>query len=76
MPRTTHHHILTPLRTLDNDTVTELADAGGIIAPTGPAGSVMMFHGKLVHASPPNITPLHREFDPAAPSSSITLSSP
>lgn len=50
-----------PLWTLDNDKVTELAEDGGIIAPTGPAGSVIMFHGNLVHASPPNITPYPRK---------------
>lgn len=50
-----------PLWTLDNETVTRLADEGGIVAPTGPAGSVIMFHGNLVHASPPNITPYPRK---------------
>lgn len=49
-----------PLWTLDNDKVTELAEKGGIVAPTGPAGSVLMFHGNLVHGSPPNITPYPR----------------
>ncbi len=49
-----------PLWTLDKSTVTELADRGGIVAPTGPAGSMIMFHGNLVHASPPNITPYPR----------------
>ncbi|MEM6901998.1 MAG: phytanoyl-CoA dioxygenase family protein [Pseudomonadota bacterium] len=49
-----------PLWTLDNDKVTELAEQGGIVAPTGPAGSVLMFHGNLVHGSPPNITPYPR----------------
>ena len=45
---------------LDKETVTKLADEGGIVAPTGPAGSVIMFHGNLVHASPPNISPFDR----------------
>ena len=49
-----------PLWTLDNETVTKLVDEGGIVAPTGKPGSVMMFHGNLVHASPPNITPYPR----------------
>ena len=49
-----------PLWTLDEETVTRLAEAGGIVAPTGPAGSLLMFHGNLVHASPPNITPYPR----------------
>jgi ectoine hydroxylase len=56
-----------PLWTLDNDTVTRLAaeaagaDGVGIVAPTGRPGSVLMFHGNLVHASPPNITPYPRK---------------
>jgi ectoine hydroxylase len=56
-----------PLWTLDNDTVTRLAkeaagpDGVGIVAPTGKPGSVLMFHGNLVHASPPNITPYPRK---------------
>ena len=49
-----------PLWTLDRETVTRLAEEGGIVAPTGPAGSVLMFHGNLVHASPPNISPWNR----------------
>ena len=33
-----------PLWTLDRETVTRLAGQGGIVAPTGAAGSVLMFH--------------------------------
>jgi ectoine hydroxylase len=56
-----------PLWTLDAQTVTRLAaeaagpDGIGIVAPTGKPGSVLMFHGNLVHASPPNITPYPRK---------------
>jgi ectoine hydroxylase len=54
-----------PLWTLDKETVTRLTGqaAGhvGIVAPTGKPGSVLMFHGNLVHASPPNITPYPRK---------------
>jgi ectoine hydroxylase len=54
-----------PLWTLDKETVTRLAEEaapwGGIVAPTGKSGSVLMFHGNLVHASPPNITPYPRK---------------
>src|SRR3954469_9338649 len=57
-----------PLWTLDNATVTGLVreaepeDGGaGIVAPTGKPGSVLMFHGNLVHASPPNMTPYPRK---------------
>lgn len=49
-----------PLWTLSRDEVTRLANEGGCVAPTGPAGSVIMFHGNLVHASPPNISPFSR----------------
>jgi ectoine hydroxylase len=49
-----------PLWTLDRATVTELAERGGIVAPVGPPGSMLLFHGNLVHASPPNISPFGR----------------
>ena len=49
-----------PLWTLDRATVTRLAKQGGCVAPIGPAGSMLMFHSCLVHASPPNISPFDR----------------
>ena len=49
-----------PLWTLDRETVTQLAERGGCVAPTGPAGSVLLFSSLLVHASPPNISPFGR----------------
>src|SRR5271170_5411302 len=49
-----------PLWTLDEATVTRLVAEGGIVAPTGQPGSVLMFHGNLVHGSAPNITPYPR----------------
>ncbi|MFN0028344.1 MAG: phytanoyl-CoA dioxygenase family protein [Acidimicrobiales bacterium] len=49
-----------PLWTLDRDTITRLAERGGIVAPTGPPGSVVLFSGLLVHASPANISPFGR----------------
>ena len=49
-----------PLWTLDRETVQKLSDEGGCVAPIGPAGSVIMFSSLLVHASPPNISPLPR----------------
>ncbi|MEQ8602218.1 MAG: phytanoyl-CoA dioxygenase family protein [Marivibrio sp.] len=49
-----------PLWTLDRETVSKLAQEGGLEAPVGPPGSVVMFHGNLVHASPPNISPFSR----------------
>jgi len=49
-----------PLWTLDHATVRALAERGGIVAPTGPAGSMLMFHCNLVHASPANMSPWDR----------------
>ena len=50
-----------PLWTLDQDTVRRLADEGGIVAPCGQPGTVLMFHGNLVHGSTANITPYSRK---------------
>src|SRR6202142_2169026 len=50
-----------PLWTLDEETVTKLADQGGIVAPTGKPGGLLMFHGNLVHGSAGNITPYPRK---------------
>lgn len=50
-----------PLWTLDEDTVTLLVEEGGIVAPTGKPGGVLMFHGNLVHGSSGNITPFPRK---------------
>lgn len=49
-----------PLWTLDNGKVSELVARGGIVAPKGPPGSMMMFHGCLVHGSPSNMSPWNR----------------
>ena len=49
-----------PLWTLSREKVTELANQGGCVAPTGAAGSMLMFSSLLVHASPPNISPFGR----------------
>lgn len=49
-----------PLWTLDNATVKAMAEYGGIVAPTGPAGSMLMFHCNIVHASPANMSPWDR----------------
>lgn len=50
-----------PLWTLDEAVVTKLVEEGGIVAPTGRPGGVLMFHGNLVHGSAPNITPYPRK---------------
>lgn len=49
-----------PLWTIDNATITKLVERGGIVAPKGPAGSMMLFHSCLVHGSPSNMSPWHR----------------
>ncbi len=50
-----------PLWTLDEETVTRLVKEGGIVAPTGKPGGMLMFHGNLVHGSAGNITPYPRK---------------
>jgi ectoine hydroxylase len=50
-----------PLWTLDEETVTKLVADGGMVAPTGKPGGLLMFHGNLVHGSAPNITPYSRK---------------
>ena len=50
-----------PLWTLDEKTVTELVAEGGIVAPTGKPGGLLLFHGNLVHGSAGNITPYSRK---------------
>src|SRR5262249_44247357 len=49
-----------PLWTTDSETITRLVAEGGIVAPKGPPGSVLLFHGNLVHASGSNLTPWSR----------------
>jgi hypothetical protein len=52
-----------PLWTVDNDLIEQLVDArggknGGIVSPKGPAGSMILFHSCLVHASGSNLSPV------------------
>jgi ectoine hydroxylase len=49
-----------PLWTIDNDAIRQLVDKRGIVAPKGPAGSMIIFHGCLVHASTSNLSPWNR----------------
>ena len=49
-----------PLWTIDHDTIAQLVARGGIVAPKGPAGSMILFHGCLVHASTSNLSPWNR----------------
>ena len=49
-----------PLWTIDKDTISKLVANRGIVAPKGPAGSMILFHGCLVHASTSNLSPWNR----------------
>jgi ectoine hydroxylase len=49
-----------PLWTINDDTIRTLVARGGIVAPKGPAGSMILFHGCLVHASGSNLSPWNR----------------
>jgi len=54
-----------PLWTVDNELIAQLVDRaggknGGIVSPKGPAGSMILFHSCLVHASTSNLSPWNR----------------
>jgi ectoine hydroxylase len=64
-----------PLWTVDNDLIEKLVERaggpggfdaagryvpGGIVSPKGPAGSMILFHSCLVHASSSNLSPWNR----------------
>ena len=54
-----------PLWTVDNDLIGQLVERaggrqGGIVSPTGPAGSMILFDSCLVHASNSNLSPWNR----------------
>ncbi len=54
-----------PLWTVDNNLIAQLVDRaggkqGGIVSPKGPAGSMIVFHSCLVHASGSNLSPFNR----------------
>ncbi len=49
-----------PLWTIDRDAISKLVANGGIVAPKGPPGSMILFHGCLVHASTSNLSPWNR----------------
>ena len=54
-----------PLWTVDNALIAQLVaraggKQGGIVSPQGPAGSMIVFHSCLVHASSSNLSPWNR----------------
>lgn len=46
--------------TIDRNLISELVQANGIVSAKASAGSVLIFDGNIVHASPANISPLAR----------------
>ena len=49
-----------PLWTIDHETIAKLVAQRGIVAPKGPAGSMILFHSCLVHGSTSNLSPWNR----------------
>jgi ectoine hydroxylase len=49
-----------PLHTLKPETVQRMVGECGMVAPKGPAGCGVFFHGCLAHASPSNLSPQTR----------------
>ena len=54
-----------PLWTVDDALIAQLVERaggkrGGIVSPQGPAGSMILFHSCLVHASTSNLSPWNR----------------
>jgi ectoine hydroxylase len=54
-----------PLWTVDHELIAKLVERaggkqGGIVSPQGPAGSMILFHSCLVHASSSNLSPWNR----------------
>ncbi|MBA3504843.1 MAG: phytanoyl-CoA dioxygenase family protein [Betaproteobacteria bacterium] len=49
-----------PLWTINHDTIAKLIERGGIVAPKGQPGSMILFHSCLVHASSSNLSPWNR----------------
>ena len=45
---------------VDRSVIRRLAEQGGLASPKGPAGSVLMFHPNVLHASSPNLSPFDR----------------
>ncbi|MBP5974478.1 phytanoyl-CoA dioxygenase family protein [Brasilonema sp. CT11] len=45
---------------LNQTNVAQMVEKGGMVAPVGPRGSVLFFHGNVAHASVPNISPYDR----------------
>jgi ectoine hydroxylase len=49
-----------PLWCVDQESVARLAAEGGILSAKGPPGTALIFGDRMVHGSPPNMSPWHR----------------
>lgn len=49
-----------PLWVVEPHTVRAMAERRGMVSATGPAGTALVFHDTLLHASPNNISPFDR----------------
>jgi ectoine hydroxylase len=47
--------------TLTKEMIAEWVEARGIVAPKGPAGSVLLFDANVAHGSGPNMSPIDRK---------------
>lgn len=45
---------------VERKTIESLARTNGLFSPKGPAGSVLLFHPNILHASSPNLSPFPR----------------
>lgn len=45
---------------LTKETIRSMVEGHGIVAPKGPAGSVLFFHGNIAHCSAANMSPFDR----------------
>lgn len=46
---------------VDQQTLTTWVNKKGMVAPKGPAGSVLLFHANIIHGSAPNMSPFDRK---------------
>ena len=49
-----------PLWVISHESIRKMVEHGGIVAPKGAPGSMILFHGCLVHASTSNLSPWNR----------------
>ena len=45
---------------IEPELIKQLARTSGLVSPKGPAGSILLFHPNILHASSPNLSPFRR----------------